>query len=284
MEHKLLQYEELQKKLEIEVSRLQDSLSNVTTLLSEVKRELFESMKTIISQNSEIEVLNTQFDSLIKIVQHQKEEEIVTNPATEEDSIIYIIQSYYAAKKWEDRLNYVLKPEAVRSQMEATYSKKYEPYRLKKENVSISGSNFSNNDIFEVEVEGQVTFYCKKIDNTFKIDWLATKGYNQVPFNVFKVDFNSPPTTFRVIASLGSLYLFNYDHAQKTHWNIRVSDNNKDGLNTCYVSRTSTEGKKIYEILNDGKRHNLIIEIKHDPASTDTYVITKLIQQGWSLE
>jgi hypothetical protein len=55
----------------------------------------------------------------------------------------------------------------------------------------------------------------------------------------------------------------------------------------CYISKSSAEGKKLYEILKDGKTHALILELKIDDTednSGNISIITRVVKDGWSKE
>lgn len=129
--------------------------------------------------------------------------------------------------------------------------------------------------------------YFKKVNNDYKIDWLATVGYNVMPMNTFKANLSPVATEMRVNAKLGNYFNFNYIEAQSTHWNIDINDVAYNGIVGCYISKKSAEGKKLYDLLKDGKTHPIIVEVVIDSSqdnSGNTAVITKLVTEGWSKE
>ena len=86
-----------------------------------------------------------------------------------EDSIIFLIQSYYACKKWEDRLTYVLKPEVVKSYMKEYYTDNFKSYTIKKDEISLQGSGYKINEVFKILWKYAI-LYCKKTKEGYKIE------------------------------------------------------------------------------------------------------------------
>ena len=103
----------------------------------------------------------------------------------------------------------------------------------------------------------------------------------------YKANLSTQPTEFRVKASIGSYHFSNYRDAKDTHWNVEINDNQGNRISGCYIGKSSIEGKKLYEILKDGKTHSLILELKID-AAEDNFgniaIITKVVKDGWSKE
>jgi len=285
MEQNILQHEEKIKNLESEIINIKNNLTNTTTTLGLVSKSNLDLEKLVKEQSLLIEKLIKQNDSLLIVFKVNKDVDYVTTPKNEEDSIIFLIQSYYACKKWEDRLAFVLKPETVKSSMNAFYTDNYKSKIITKEKISIQGSDYKNNESFKVVIDGFTIIYCKKTSDGFKIDWEASVGYNPISMKTFRANLSTQPTEFRVSATIGTYYNYNYRHAKNTHWNVSISDNDGNSISGCYISKSSAEGKRLYEILKDGKRHALILEIKIDATESDAgniAIITKVIKEGWS--
>lgn len=286
MAQNILQLEEKIKNIESEITNIKTNLTNTTTTLGLVSKSNLDLEKLVKEQSLLIGELIRQNDSLLILFKVKKDADFVTTPKNEKDSIIFLIQSYYTCKKWEDRLAYVLKPEAVKSSMKEHYTDNYKSIIITKDEISIQGSAYKTNESFKVLVRDYI-FYCKKTIGGFKIDWEATLGYNPVSLRVFKANLSTNPTEFRVKAILGTYYNYNYRSAENTHWNVNVYDNDGNNISGGYISKYSGEGKKIYRILKDGKVHNMILEIKIDASkdkSGETAIITKVIKEGWSKE
>lgn len=283
---KIIQLEEKIKNLENEIANIKNNLTNTTTTLALVSKSNLDLEKLVNEQNLLIQKLIKQNDSLLIIYKIKKDADFITTPKNEEDSIIFLIQSYYACKKWEDRLEYILNPETVKQYMKETYSDKYQSYSIKKDEISIQGSGLKPNEVFKVITKNR-KFYCIKTNNGFKIDWMASTGYNTLSLKTFKANLSIQPKEFRVYASIGTYYNYNYIDAINTYWNVSIEDIDNNTIHGCYISKSSVEGKKLYEILKDGKNHELILELKIDATqnnSGDIAIITKLVKEGWSKE
>lgn len=286
MEQKILQLEEKTKYLENEIVNIKTNVTNTTTTLSLVSKSNLELEKIVTEQSILIKKLVKQNDSLLIVLQIKKDTDIISTPKNEEDSIVYLIQSYSACKKWEDRTAYVLKPETVTQYMKEYYSDRYKPKVIKKDEISVQGAGFKTNEVFKVIADKNV-FYCKKTSSGFRIDWMASTGFNTVSLKTFKANLSTQPTELRVKASIGSYYNYNYRDAKNSHWNVSIEDIDYNSIAGCYISKSSAEGKKLYEILKDGKSHALIIELKIDSSgdnSGNIAIITKLVKEGWSKE
>ncbi len=248
----------------------------MTRSLDEIKEKV-EINKNVISK------LQTQNDSLKKALKTNVVSPFVSNPKNEEDSIIFITQQYLSASSWQKRKSHILSPDKNSAQMKDYYSSSYKPRKVEKEKIVIQGKNFKVGDEFTVFVGKRTEYYFVKTKQGYKIDWLASVGYNEMSMKTFKVSMSKTPTKFRVIAEISNYYNYNYINAQNSHWSIKVDDGRNSRL-SCFVSKTSKTGKEIYEILKDGKKHIIIVELKsdnRDDKSGNIAVITKLIKSNW---
>ncbi len=285
-EQKILLLEEKAKNLDSEIINIKTNLINTVTTLGLVSKSNTDLEKQVKDQNILIEKLIKQNDSLLIVFKVNKEADFVITPKNEEDSIIFLIQSYYACKKWEDRLAYVLKPESVKPYMKQYYSDNYKSSIIKKDIISIQGAGYQTNESFKVVRDGSIIIYCKKTNDGFKIDWEASYGYNPISMKTYKANLSTVPSEFRVKASIGTNYFDNYRDAQITHWNIMTYDEDGNVI-YCYITKSFLDGKKIYEILKDGESHDLILELKIDATEDNSGgigIITKFVKEGWSKE
>jgi hypothetical protein len=286
MEQNILHLEEKFKNLESEITNIKNNLTNTTTTLGLVSKSNLDLEKLVQAQSRQIEKLIKQNDSLLIVFKVKKDTDFVTIPKNEEDSIVYLIQSYFSCKKWEDRVGFVLNPEVMKPYMKNRYSDNYISKIITKEEINIQGSGFKGNEVFIVIVKDW-TFYIKKTTDSYKIDWLASIGYNLTPMLTFKANLTTQPTEFRVDAILGNSYNYNYYEAQNTHWSVRISCSEERGPLYNFISKNSEEGKKLYSILKDGKSHQLILEMKIDASEDkngEVAIITKVVKIGWSKE
>ena len=128
---------EKNKYLESEISTLKLSLLNMTTTLNLLSGKLGDFEKTVADQDKKIQALTRKSDSLSSVNKSSSNEVLFVNPVNEEDSILLVLQTYFAAKKWEERLSVVLKPESTKLIMKDYYTTPIYPAALRKENIFI---------------------------------------------------------------------------------------------------------------------------------------------------
>jgi hypothetical protein len=276
LEQKIILIEEENKSVKVNLSNALNSLNLITS-------KSYETEKIVLEQKNEILNLKKNNDSLIQIIKQKNENSLIETLSTEHDSIIKLFQSYFGSKKWEDRIPYVINNSNISSIMGEFYKDDYSPSFIKKDQVHIKGSDFKINQVFNVNIGNEYAFYCKKTLDGYKIDWLASKGYNKTSIKAFLANTDIKNEVFRIIGSLGNYYNYSYRNQKDAFWNISIS-NEGDGISECYVNKNSETGKKLYKILNDGKEHKIIIELKRDINDEHCYLIEKIISETWSIQ
>ena len=278
LEQKDSMLSEKNKFLESELSSLKLNLLSITTTLNLMSGKMGDLEKTILDQEKKILALARKNDSLLLVNKGSSKEVQFVDPINEEDSILLVLQTYFAAKKWEERLSVVLKPESTKQMMKEYYATPISPAAVRKENILIKGSNFKQNEVINVSCYNEI-FYIKKTAEGFKIDWAGTVGYNAYSFKTFRAINTSPAKTFRVTVSFTSYY-------NNDDWWAFSMNSDSEYASDIYVLKSSPEGKKISEILKDGKDHQLIVELKWilDDPSNQYITVSKFIQEGWSQE
>jgi hypothetical protein len=250
-------------------------------LEAQVKAQLSQIQKLesqVNSQLSQIQKLFSQNDSLQKVFNLSGGAKFVLAPTSESDSIIFVLQNYFKAKKWEERLPYVLDPEKVKPLMSSIYGNSYESETYEKDKINIPGENYPLGKGFKVFVDGK-TVYLKKTQNGFKIDWEATTGYNPISFAVFNAEKSTKSTVFRERLKLYDTYWDSYGLVKSSYLSL-----NGYGFSRCWMPVNVTAELK--KILSDGQYHDVIIEAQYrtysDDYSKDEFVIvTKFIKEGW---
>lgn len=271
---------EKNKTIENELKNLQLNLTNVTTTMSFVSKSNLELENIVKSQTALIQKLSNQNDSLLKVFNVSGEPKFILSPQNETDSIIYVIQQYYKAKKWEDRLPFVINSEAMKPLMAEAYRDEFNSYSIEKSQISVPGSNFPISKTFKVFVDGN-TVYIKKTKDGFKIDWEATTGYNPKSIAAFKSEKSTIPTTFRTTLKLNDFYWDSYGLTKSNFLSLRM-----DEVGSCFFSTSNSGITELKKLLADGKEHQLIIEAQHkifysEDVSTEQVIITKFIKDGW---
>jgi hypothetical protein len=273
------------KMLESEVSNIKLNLTNTVTTLGLVSKDLAELERTINLQKVQMDKLVKLNDSLISNFKGPQNQGFIINPTNEGDSIVFCIQSYLASKSWQDRLELVLNPEKVGPLMEEYYKDSYTAKLLGQEKISLQGEGYKANEVFKVVVSGDF-FYCKKINSGYKIDWEASVGYNKVNLLAVKVQINPQPVKMRLALTLRDYYNYNFSSKEEIYLSILAEQS--DGCSvSCFVERNTEEGKKIFELLKDGRSHEAIVELlidKTDDKTGNIAIIRRLHQVGWSSE
>jgi|GEM_PF-3172611 len=291
IEQNLLQHEEKIKNIESEITNIKINLTNTTTTLGLVSKSNLDLEKLVKDQSILIEKLIKQNDSLLIVFKVKKDADFVSTPKNEEDSIIFLIQSYYGCKKWEDRLVYVLNSETVKSSLKGYYTDKYKSSTIKKDEISIQGSDYKINESFKVVISGSTIIYCKRTSEGFKIDWEATVGYNQKSFPEFLSEKSNTPTTLRLSLKISPYYSDDYKITTTDYYSFNCYA--KEGGNDfLYMKKTSTGANDLKKLVADGKTHDVIIEIGFKTIQHKDYYdlpedyifITKFIKEGWSKE
>jgi hypothetical protein len=281
MEETVVKLDEKTKSLENEILNIKTNLSNTNTTLGLVSKSNLDLEKIVSAQSLLIKKLINQNDSLLKAFSQKKVTDVIESPQNEVDSIVFLVQSYYNSKKWEDRLAFVLNAETVKQHMNTYYSGQYLPAKVPNENIAIQGSNFKLNESFVVRARISSntirTLYVKKTSDGFKIDWDASAGFNTISMKAFELSGNTQPTEFRVTAE------FTTSYARDGYYTLYLSDANSGIYG--FISKSSVEGKKLFEILKDGNTQPLILQIKSDNSiieDTTVGIITKVIAKGWA--
>lgn len=292
LEEKILIIEERQRMSDVQIQELK---SENATLQSNISK-LSETIGTITKQNEELQktkdIQDVQLlrmkhinDSLTAVIKAgEKLKEVMASiPRNESDSIIALIQSFYACDHLEDRVHFVLNPLRVKPLMQSYYQDNYRVHKIPKDEIFLQGSGYKLNDVFKVLWKDNLV-YCKKTTDGYKIDWEATTGYNPVSIKAFKAGLAPATAEYRVLAEIDSYYNFSFIKAQNTHWSIRlVADESLAG----YITKSSPDGMRLNEILKDGQAHQLILELTTDPeqgSSGGIAVVNRIVSESWSKE
>jgi hypothetical protein len=281
-------------QLETDLKSLQLNLTNLSTSMSlvvksnldleaQVKAQLSQIQKLesqVNSQLSQIQKLFSQNDSLQKVFNLSGGAKFVLAPTSESDSIIFVLQNYFKAKKWEERLALVLNPDNVKPLMSSAYGNSYKSEIYEKDKINIPGENYPLGKGFKVFVDGE-TVYLKKTQNGFKIDWEATTGYNAKSFALFHSEKSINPTVYRVELGLSENYPFGFDNLKSNYLTL-----DGEGLNRCLIANSLAGELK--KILSDGKKRQVIVEAQYKTFTYDDgsgqkelVVLTKFIKEGW---
>jgi hypothetical protein len=222
-------------------------------------------------------------------------------PKRTEPEAVAVLRAYIAATKWQDRLSLVRSSNRVGPYMQTAYAKYYKGFQ--NENIRIFPSepkpvavggwvalSAEWNDVAYAGSRKQLAEYIiYRTRDGFKVDWEASVGYNPTKLSVFVAKQGDEPVSFRVSCKLSNYYNSEYRMAKSTHYSIEIKADGKDIYG--FIPRNSADGKRVFDLLEDGETHPLMLQLQHagprgetmkDPYSNGTYVaITKLISNSW---
>ena len=205
--------------------------------------------------------------------------------------IAAVVEGYLGAKNVEGRLPFIMDPEKNRKPMETRNKESQFNYS------SISVTSISpikgHLDGFEVKASfkmGEQTatpsYFVRRTKDGFKIDWAASVGHNDFPLVTYFETNPKEPKTFRVSAELGSLYAGEFADHENAYYNLDLRESVPPETCWGYVVKESDAGKKIFEILKDGNKHKITVELQlvtpsGKAARFHTCTITKLVSETW---
>ena len=274
--------EERQKSLENELKNIQITLTNTTTTMSLVTKTNLDLEAQVKSQALLVQKLMAQNDSLLRaFTANGAEEKFVTNPKNETDSIIYVIQNYYKAKKWEDRLQYVINADKVKPLMADAYKDEFKSRAYEKANINVPGSGYQKGKTFKVFINSE-PIYLIKTENGFKLDWEATHGYNEKTIAAFDSEKSGNVHILRTRIGLGRSCSYEYYGFNKGSHICFIGDFTGE----AFMSLSNPQATELKKLLEDGKWHQVIVEMQYKTFNTEYEsrqfpFVTKFIKAGW---
>lgn len=227
----------------------------------------------------------SKIHALEKTIEEMKKgdlDEYIVKPVTTEDTIVYLVQQYYGAKRWTDQLKYVLDSAKVEPLMKRYYSNGYTPEKIKKSLIAVDDDEVAMGKVTRVDADMYVV-YVKRTGEGFKIDWQATTGTDDYSFEAFMAEKSTVTRQFRVTARLGSEYASDYGLTAAKYYNVKIGE-------SAYVLKTSEAGKKLYEVVKDGYTHDVIVQVRYEKKNIKSGytrmfpIIVGFVKEGWSLE
>ncbi len=299
---------QLERQLEVaqeKIERLESEVSDIRTRLERANESLSKALENNASQmdasavltstNSDLlnrinlekrrsNIANRQVDSLTRMVNLLRmDSEIIVNPRNKQDSIIAVLQPFYAARIWEDRMDYVLQPQELKSAMVAHYDQYPVRTIIKPGQVTFLEADSLDVSLQKVGI-GSNVIYLRKANNAYKIDWAATHGLNGMNPTLFKDTKNVEPKEFRVIANLSDTYLAPYANKKQNYWSLELSTIFPKETFNAYVLKDSDEGRAIHTLLDGGKTQRIMVKLvkDQDDKTGKVATVTEFIQEDWS--
>lgn len=197
-----------------------------------------------------------------------------------------VMKAYLDQENCLDRTKFILDPDANRPLL-AEHYKDTKDCRRKYESIKPDGCDkLADGDYCSVEVvfeKNDTSYYgIKKTPDGLKIDWRSSMGYNPVSLPAFMAQRTTTPRLFRLWAELQNYYNFEYSNAERTHVSVNLRD--KEGKSIAgYIRRDAPTAPALLDILKDGKRHAVILELQYMPDSRDASVveIRRFVSNYW---
>ncbi|MFM7311305.1 MAG: hypothetical protein ACKOZY_11895 [Flavobacteriales bacterium] len=276
------------QEVEANVAAMQLSNASLTSTITIMNSTIQELNKQITSQAALLSAMSKQIDSLKtmrSVAPGSTEMSASTIPMTEDDPIYTTIQKYFACKRWEDRLVFVLAPERVKGLMKEAYASEYEQSNIDFNKMNIQGSGFKVNEHIEVMVRGDKV-HLLKTNNGYFIDWEATYGYNAISLQEH-IDQNKASFSMRCQIMLVDNGAFNDKYPDSKYHRYFLADSNGGSFNGViyYGLKTSEADQQIFKIAKDGQWHPVTATFDQDFNDTDdynkVYVIKKMNSSSW---
>jgi hypothetical protein len=200
-----------------------------------------------------------------------------------------LIQSYLKAD-YGERYKYVCNGTRLKDQM-AMYYAEAPPFRASIDSITFDDINQVRDDaaIATTNMKAGNSWrrgkcYVRKVEGRWLVDWPATIGLNPITLKAFQATAPNNRTILRVNAELSDLYISDrYWNAKTTHFSIQLSDRRGDSIHG-YVERRSTLGRELYELLKDGKQHEITVAVQCTGIEGSVAEIVSLISRNWLLD
>lgn len=269
---------QLQAKLAEDESTFRTEIESLQQEIGTLRSQQEKQGKTISQLQSKIHALEKDLEDLKK----GELDEYIVKPVTTEDSIIYLVQQYYGAKRWTDQLQYVLDTARVEPLMRRYYSGGYSSEKVKKSLISVDDEEVPLGRVTRVDAD-MYTVYVKRTADGFRIDWQATTGTDEYSFEAFRAEKSTVTRQFRVTARLGSEFASDYGLTSAKYYNVRIGE-------SAFVLKTSEAGKQLYEVVKDGFAHDVILQVRYEKKNIKSGytrmfpIIVGFVKEGWSVE
>ncbi len=238
------------------------------------KLKMMTRQNELIAQNQKLQL---QIDSL-KAAAQVVSSGLITNPQNKEDSIRMTIQKYLLTASVAERTQYVISNDKTTNRMQSYYSQGMKPREIKSSEITF-GNHVGEYFVVFSDVS---KYYVKNVGGKYLINWESSVGFNDVNLKAYQASRVSS-IEVKVEASLGNYYNYNYADKEAQYISVNLEDPIA-GYVTGYVSRNSTLGKNLMNILSDGREHQIIVQIAADRSEDESggmNVITKLVSESW---
>ena len=202
--------------------------------------------------------------------------------------LINIYTQYAQSRTGNERLQYIRNSESFREIFQSRYGDRdisYTPIRFGVAGRPLTSSNlelYSLEEFVSANRGGRAVEIIQyrifvRIDNTYKLDWEASVGYNPVTFARFRALQDGQIATMRCFANLDTS---RYDE----YFGIGIRDELTNFQFTAYIRRDSENGLLLMDYLERGDARPAILEMYYNDRInrySKEVLITNFIMQGW---
>ena len=210
---------------------------------------------------------------------------VVQGPDKSISAITALIGQYANADNCSQRLEYILNPSKNKEALTSYYADT-KSCVLHFQSIDASDCSHITGDRCSVKVTtgskaGDILWHCIVLTPQGpKVDWRCSVGYNPLPMKTFQALHDiGKRARFRVWAELTDYYNYQYSEARKTMYSVRLGADLYG-----YVKRDSDLGRRMFDLLKDGKAHAVVVEVVYGRNSRTPSIadITDLPHRGWS--
>jgi hypothetical protein len=208
-----------------------------------------------------------------------------------------VVAKYLNAKKWEERLPYVVNPHLVKPLMSQFYKDHFQGptqyieirpaeylKNTKKRVAFVSVVLDRGKNLFGATLEDTYSYILLQEEENFQIDWECSVVYNPMTIIAYKVQQPTSVMKFRLYAKLNDYYNYQFRELKEQYYSVRLTEYKTNESIHGYIKRDSNDGKKMYEILKDGQKYPVMVNLRYLPNSPngDVVLIDNFVQASWS--
>jgi hypothetical protein len=205
-------------------------------------------------------------------------------PVSQETAIGAFLEKYLGTL-YAERGKYVTDPDEYNAGYEALYRDRDQPVDPKVKIVSVKAGSKPD----YLRVRSQILpdpqlfdLYVVKVGKEYKLDWGATVGFSPVGYKAFAAG-SDDTATFRVVAELSDYFNYHYTNAKPTHHSVSLVEQfgERFGSFNGYARKDSEAGRKLYALVKDGQKHQIIVTVRKSGRETSVVEITDFVSATW---
>jgi hypothetical protein len=195
-----------------------------------------------------------------------------------------VLADYWNVAQCADRTAFVLEPEAVRPYLEREYKASTTCNDNKDPITAKSCDQTPVGEYCEGSV-GKHSYCIKRVtQDEYKIDWPCSTGFNEAPFAVITTrPAVGEMHVQRVTVSLSSSYFIHDAPFDKSETTMALDLSDRSGRPVyAYTPRDAAAGKRLAELLADGKSHALTLVLGQWSADKlDVFYAMAVASEDW---